>query len=82
MPVIQICHTRVLNIAVFGRLTLIVIDVNVLLWSIAVMRFGTAYKRNIVGTTGINKTVYCLNDLGGGDMQHGLAIQYNTTQVY
>lgn len=47
--VIQICHTRVLNIAVFGRLTLIVIDVNVLLWGIAVMRFGTAYKETLQG---------------------------------
>lgn len=39
----------VLNIIVFGRLTLIVIDVNVLLWGIAVMRFGTAYKETLQG---------------------------------
>ena len=31
----------------FGRLTLIVIDVNVLLWGIVVMRFGTAYKETL-----------------------------------
>jgi len=55
----------VLNIAVCGCFTLITVHIKVFIMSYHSDKVRNCTYRGIVGTTGINKTVYCLNKVGG-----------------